>query len=257
MSVPHQPPPLPKKSGPSNALAWVSLGLGSTSLLLGLMVVGVLAGLAGLILGIMYLARKPAPHRAAAIWGILFSSLGLAMAVGSVLYAWMLARTMLADGDHEYFDAASWIGKPVPDLVLTATDGRTIRTAELKGHPAVIDMWASWHPSCEAAVPDFNRLAAETSSQGVHVVAITFENPTDVAEFAQGHPLQYPLVVTNDLPPPFGTISLVPTTFFLGADGVIRHIQVGYDGYDALKAAALGNIPGAEAGAPATTKDAP
>jgi peroxiredoxin len=257
MNASHPPPPPPGLSGPSSALAWVSLGLGITALLLGLLVIGALAGIAGLITGILYLARKPAIHRAAALGGILLSVLGLALAAGVVLYGWRMACAVLESGNREYFNAAAWIGKPVPDLVLCASDGRIIRMAELRGQPAVIDMWASWHPSCEAAVPDFNRLAAETASQGVHVVAITFENPADVTEFTRDHPIQYPIVVTNDLPPPFGSIALVPTTFFLGPDGRIRDIKVGYDGYDALKAAALGGTPGDEASAPETGKVTP
>lgn len=239
------PPPLPPCHSDSGALAIASFALGLISFFTGFIVVGGLAGVVGLVLGIIHLVRHPT-HRAFARWGVGLSVAGMIVSATVPVLAWVyVVKPFLANFSEgeESFDSTSWIGKPVPEMTLTTLDGRAIRSADWRGHPVVLDMWASWHPACTGAVPDFTRLATETASQGVVVVAVTSEDPADLGEFATNRMLGFSMVSATNLPPPFSEVESIPTTFFINAEGLIRDIRVGYDGYEALKQAALDRSP--------------
>ena len=240
MTEPTLPPPLPATRSSSRPLAIVSFALGVVATLTGLTAFGGLVGLAGLILGVIHLARSRA-RRVYAAWGIGLSAIGMALAAASMVYAAVTRVSESLDDVvvQDFFAPERWIGKPVPEMTLTALDGRTIRSTDWKGHPVVVDMWASWHPACASAVADFSRLAAETATQGVQVLAITFEDAADLGEFTTNRAFNYPLVASTNLPAPFGQVDTIPTTFFINADGLIREIRVGYEDYDALKRGAL------------------
>ena len=250
-------PDLPQPASlPGGGLAIASFVCGVLAVLLGVVLIGGLFGLVGLILGLIAFATRR-PRRAFAGWGIGLSVVGIVLACGMVAgWYWYWTRGM-GDMVSEIqttravpFQPAEWIGQPMPELTLTALDGRTIRTADWKGHRAVVDVWASWHPGCAAAVPDFVRLARETADRGVQIVAVTFEDAADVAAFVRERDLNYPIVATNDLPAPLGQVASVPTTFFIDETGIIRDIRVGYEGYGALKQAALGAATRNEEGGP-------
>ena len=53
------------------------------------------------------------------------------------------------------------IGKPFPAFSLPALDdpARTLSEADLKGKPALVNVWATWCPSCRHEHPVLNKLA--------------------------------------------------------------------------------------------------
>ena len=244
MTEPTLPPPIPSALPASGALAVTSFVLGLIAFITGLFIVGGVAGLIGLTLGLIHLKRSRT-HRLLAGWGVGLSAAGIVVTIAVLVFTWLVIRPLIADfkATPDSFEASDWIGQPVPEMTLTALDGRTIRTADWKGHPVVVDMWASWHPACTSAVPDFSRLVTETATQGVQVLAVTFEDAGGLGEFKTNRDINYPIVASTNLPAPFGKVDTIPTTFFINADGIIRDIKVGYEGYDALKQAALDRSP--------------
>ena len=245
MTEPMHPPPLPSANSSSGALAVASFVLGLIALITGLFVIGGVVGLIGLILGIVHLKKGRTRDRTLAIWGISLSAAGLAFAATVLMIAWVFIRPLFLNSGimEEPFEPSQWIGKPVPEMTLTSLDGRTLRNSDWKGRPVVLDMWGSWHPACTSAVPDFNRLVSEVSTQELQVLAVTFEDPAELEAFTTNHALNYPLVAVTNLPAPFGEVDSIPTTFFINAEGIIRDIRIGYEGYDALKHSALDPSP--------------
>lgn len=245
MTEPALPPPLPSIRSASGALAVASFVLGLIAFITGLFVIGGVAGLIGLILGIIHLKTGRTRDRTLAGWGIGLSAVGMVFSATVLTVAWVFIRPLFLDSGimENAFEPSQWIGKPIPEMTLTSLDGRTLRTADWKGRPVVLDMWGSWHPACTSAVPDFNRLVSEVSTQELQVVAVTFEEVADLGAFATNGALNYPLVVATNLPAPFGDVDSIPTTFFINAAGIIRDIRIGYEGYDALKKSALDHSP--------------
>ena len=120
------------------------------------------------------------------------------------------------------------INKPLPAFSLPALDdpSRTLSTEDLKGQPALLNVWATWCPTCKAEHEMLNRL----SKQGVAIYGINYKDDGDAGRkwLAQyGNP--YRLTVQD----PQGSLGInlgvygAPETFVLDARGVVRYKHVG------------------------------
>jgi cytochrome c biogenesis protein CcmG/thiol:disulfide interchange protein DsbE len=120
------------------------------------------------------------------------------------------------------------IGKPFPAFSLPAVDqaGRTVTVADLKGKPALVNVWATWCVSCKAEHPVLNELA----KQGVNIVGINYkdDNAAALKWLAEFHN-PYQLDIRDEQ----GSLGLnlgvygAPETFLIDKAGVIRHKFVG------------------------------
>lgn len=137
--------------------------------------------------------------------------------------------------DHRDPLEQRWKGQRAPDLELTAIDGTTVTLSELKGKQVVVDMWATWCPPCVAEIPHFVRLANEIPADELVVIGISDE-PADVLKpFVESKGIPYTIVSANRLPPPFSEVVALPTTFFIGPEGTIKSVAVGYHDYEQLR----------------------
>ena len=62
-------------------------------------------------------------------------------------------------------------GKPAPDAVFNDPDGGTIRLADFKGKPVLVNLWATWCAPCVKELPTLDRLAR--GEDGVRVIAVS------------------------------------------------------------------------------------
>jgi cytochrome c biogenesis protein CcmG/thiol:disulfide interchange protein DsbE len=124
------------------------------------------------------------------------------------------------------------IGKPAPDFVVKQLDGnQQIRLSEVKT-PVILNFWASWCVECrtEAHVLEAFHQKQNTSEQPLTLIGISIQDSKENARaFAQRFGKSYFLALDD----PSGTIALdygiygVPETFFIDAQGFIRHKQIG------------------------------
>jgi thiol-disulfide isomerase/thioredoxin len=71
---------------------------------------------------------------------------------------------------------AKAIGKPLPKVAMTTTDGKKLSNASLKGKVVLLDFWATWCGPCKVASPAMQRLHETYGSKGLVVVGVdTFE----------------------------------------------------------------------------------
>jgi protein SCO1 len=102
------------------------------------------------------------------------------------------------------------------------------RLRSLRGHPVVLNAWASWCPPCEAEMPMFDRLAAVAGGEVAFLGADTDDTAGAATAFLAAHPLAYPsyevsLGSLNQLAPVEGT----PTTLFIDPRGNLVHVHPG------------------------------
>ncbi|WP_425928509.1 DsbE family thiol:disulfide interchange protein [Pseudomonas sp. NyZ201] len=130
-----------------------------------------------------------------------------------------------------YLDPAelpsAMIGKPFPAFSLANVQGdRTLTEADLKGKPALVNVWATWCISCKVEHPVLNKLA----QQGVNIYGVNYkdDNAAALKWLAEFHnPYQM------DIRDEQGALGLdlgvygAPETFFIDAKGVIRDKYVG------------------------------
>lgn len=120
------------------------------------------------------------------------------------------------------------IGKPLPAFSQPALEdpARTVTAADLRGKPALVNVWATWCPTCKAEHEMLNKLAG----QGVNIIGVNYKDDSAaarkwLADF--GNP--YQLNIEDQA----GSLGLnlgvygAPETFLIDKDGIIRHKYVG------------------------------
>lgn len=65
----------------------------------------------------------------------------------------------------------------VPAMQFKGLDGSTHDLRELRGHPAVVNFWATWCGPCKVEMPRLQRLAEAYAARGVQFVAISLDAP--------------------------------------------------------------------------------
>ena len=49
-------------------------------------------------------------------------------------------------------------GEPMPEMTLSDAKGRTLALSSLKGHPTLVNLWATWCAPCVVELPTLDRL---------------------------------------------------------------------------------------------------
>ncbi len=144
----------------------------------------------------------------------------LGWAAGAALVAVVL--TAAAWGMlHASTGSANAVGRPAPELVVRTFDGSTVSLSTLRGHPVVLNFWASWCAPCRQEDPAL-QAAARAHAGSVTFVGIAFRDSGPAArqyESAARHPYPVGEAVAGD-PAAFG-VSAPPETVFVDAGGLI------------------------------------
>jgi thiol-disulfide isomerase/thioredoxin len=88
---------------------------------------------------------------------------------------------------------------------------------ELRGHPVVVNMWASWCPPCRIELPLFQREAIKRAASVAFLGVNVADDPGDARKLAARYPLPYPSFVDpryNIVAGRFGSRALPVTVFF-------------------------------------------
>jgi len=139
-----------------------------------------------------------------------------------------------ADAEHRSTSGQIPAPRPgflAPDFALRTPQGEEIRLRDLRGRVVVLNFWASWCPPCRAEMPTLQRIAEEYGPQGVTILGVNStvqDTLGDVAAFLERYSITFPIVLDleGEATRRYEIRSL-PTTFFIGADGVIRSVTVG------------------------------
>ena len=115
-------------------------------------------------------------------------------------------------------------GSAMPKDAFTAPDGKVVKLADFKGHPLLVNLWATWCGPCVKEMPSLDRLAARTKGK-LHVLVVNQDSarqaidpvPAWWAKARLAH-LQPYRDAENNLGFAFGG-GLLPTTVLYGADG--------------------------------------
>ncbi len=138
--------------------------------------------------------------------------------------------------DPEHSNAVGHIPAPkqgflAPDFSLETTDGQIIRLSELRGKTVVLNFWATWCPPCRAEMPTLERIAQEYADQDVILLGINLnflDKAAEIQAFLEKYGITFPILLDRQGEVArLYEISALPTTFFIGPDGMIRYVVIG------------------------------
>jgi thiol-disulfide isomerase/thioredoxin len=123
------------------------------------------------------------------------------------------------------------VGEPAPAFAARTLAGGSVRGDSLRGQVTVVEFFASWCEPCKESLAEILAIRESLGSRfGLLVVAVEGEVPA-LKDFFAGHSLPAGTTVALDedgvLARAFGEDRL-PTTFFLDARMIIRHINRGH-----------------------------
>jgi thiol-disulfide isomerase/thioredoxin len=131
------------------------------------------------------------------------------------------------------FDLSDAVGKRVPPVTLTASDGNALALGDLRGKPTYVFLFAGWCGPCREAMP-FVRNAYAKYGDRVRFVGVDVLEDADAARSAIGaaalpfpvaiYPIdQLDAVISPDAQLRAGSKYRIPADFLLDADGVVRY----------------------------------
>lgn len=122
-------------------------------------------------------------------------------------------------------------GFAAPDFTLDTLDGPQLTLAGLRGHPVLLNLWASWCLPCRIEMPAIQRVYERHRDDGLVVVGlnVTSQDSQAAAQaFVQQFGITFPIALDRD-----GTASDryelmgLPSTYFIDREGIIRDVIIG------------------------------
>ena len=131
--------------------------------------------------------------------------------------------------------AAAWLlwpeAKPMPEATFNLLDGRTLRSADLRGKSVLINFWSVNCEICLGDMPRLTRLQESLEDQGLVVigVAVPHDPPpaviSTVEQLKPGYAIA--LDVHGEVSKAFGGIKVTPTSYLIDPRGNINFSERG------------------------------
>ena len=122
-------------------------------------------------------------------------------------------------------------GQPAPDFTATTFDGRQLTLSGLRGHPVLVNFFASWCTQCARELPFMELSYQRHNAGGFVIVGVNGQETGDGVGFYHHMGLTFPAVFDPGTP---GKISLaynvtssLPVSVFIDKIGKVDLIQLG------------------------------
>ncbi|HEX4038599.1 MAG TPA: TlpA disulfide reductase family protein [Acidobacteriaceae bacterium] len=130
-------------------------------------------------------------------------------------------------------------GKPAPAFTLVDLSGKKVSLESYRGHPLVVDFWATWCGPCKVEIPWFEKLHDQYAGQGLEILGLStddldkddparlFTEKRDIADFAQKMHMNYPVLLNGESVEDAYGLEAYPTTFYIDRTGKVVASTVG------------------------------
>lgn len=121
------------------------------------------------------------------------------------------------------------VGQRAPAFEVPGGRGN-IKLADLKGKVVYVDFWASWCAPCKQSFPWMNDMQAKYGPRGLQIIGVTVDKKREDADkFLTGTPAKFAVAydTTGKVAESYKPKGM-PTSFLIGADGVVRAVHVGF-----------------------------
>ena len=118
-----------------------------------------------------------------------------------------------------------------PEFKLKTPEGQSIALEDYRGKAVLVNLWATWCPPCRTEMPTLEKVYQEYQSQGLVVLGVNFtieDEPPQIVPFVKEYNITFPILLdVNGEVSNLYELRALPTSFFIGRDGVIKEVVVG------------------------------
>lgn len=137
-------------------------------------------------------------------------------------------------------EGAQLRGKAAPAFTLKDLSGRKVSLADYKGHPVVVNFWATWCGPCKLEMPWFQEFAAKYQPQGLEVLGLSQDDGAsaqDIAKAAKHIGVTYPILMPDEsVAKKYGGVDYLPETFYVDRAGKVVEVTAGAPSKDQMEA---------------------
>ncbi|MEP7200208.1 MAG: redoxin domain-containing protein [Chloroflexota bacterium] len=122
-----------------------------------------------------------------------------------------------------------YAGALAPNFTLNTLDGEEKKLEAMRGNVVLVNFWATWCLPCRNEMPAIQQAYEAHKAEGLVVWGVNVgESAEQVRDYAGELHLSFPLLLDGDskVSRQYRVFGL-PTTVFVGRDGVIREVSIG------------------------------
>jgi cytochrome c biogenesis protein CcmG, thiol:disulfide interchange protein DsbE len=120
--------------------------------------------------------------------------------------------------------ATGYVGEAAPSLVVPELSGHVFDLSAMHGRVVIVNFWATWCPPCRQEMPALDAFYQRYHVRGVDLIGLSADRSHDQAEVPKVmQAFSYPAAILSEAKiNGFGTPAMLPATFVIDGNGVVR-----------------------------------
>lgn len=117
------------------------------------------------------------------------------------------------------------------DFTVNDLEGNPVSLADYRNRPVVVNFWATWCAPCRLEMPALQDAYEKYQEEGLVILALDQDEPADVARafFYDEMGLTFSSLLDegSKVSASYGSYGVLPSTYFIDADGIVTAIHRG------------------------------
>jgi peroxiredoxin len=123
------------------------------------------------------------------------------------------------------------VGDEAINFTLNDLDGNLVELADFRGHPVIINFWATWCAPCRVEMPELQEAFEKYQENGLVILALDQDETAEVARefFYDEMNLTFtPLLDEGSaVSAEYGSFGILPSTYFVDTEGIVSAVHRG------------------------------
>src|SRR6201989_2501747 len=115
-------------------------------------------------------------------------------------------------------EGANLRGKDAPEFTLSDLSGKKVSLTDFKGHPVVVNFWATWCGPCKLEMPWFEEFSHKYQDKGLVILGLSQDDgmsTEDIGAAAKKIGVSYQILMPNEkIAQAYGGVDYMPETFY-------------------------------------------